>query len=126
MVDAIDPSKRLRLRFAEYSPLAQDLGETSGNPEPHPEMPDPSCKGGIVRWEEKGAAGGARAIFALNVDSTSLRVNPTVYATDDDGATFNRSLKVDTSGGYATINTNNANQIAAFYDYTPGEHPVCL
>ena len=79
-----------------------------------------------MRWEEKGAAGGARAIFALNVDSTSLRVNPTVYATDDDGATFNRSLKVDTSGGYATINTNNANQIAAFYDYTPSEHQVWL
>ena len=31
------------------------------------------------------------------------------------GKTFDRKLKIDTSGGYATINLNNANQLARFH-----------
>ena len=103
-----------------------DLGETWVNPTPHPEMPDPSCKGGIVRWVGNATAGASlppgsptEALFALNVASTSLRVDPTIYASLDNGATFSRSLKIDTSGGYSTVNVNNANEIVAFYDYAP-------
>jgi hypothetical protein len=40
-----------------------------------------------------------------------------VYASVDDGKTFDKKLKIDTSGGYATISTNNANDIVVFYDY---------
>ena len=52
--------------------ISSDLGMTWENATAHPEMPDPSCKGGIVRWAgEKGQ----RALFATNPDSYSFRVN---------------------------------------------------
>lgn len=49
----------------------------------------------------------------------TVRVNQTVFASTNGGKTFDRKLKIDTSGGYATINLNNANQLAVFYDFTP-------
>jgi hypothetical protein len=40
-----------------------------------------------------------------------------VYASTNNGKSFDRKLKIDTSGGYGTINLNNANQIAVLYDF---------
>jgi hypothetical protein len=96
---------------------SDDLGMTWTNATGHPEMPDPSCKGGIVRWTSGKT--GKRALFAINADSTALRVRETIFASVDDGKTFPRKLQIDTSGGYSTINLNNANMLAAFYDYSP-------
>ena len=69
-----------------------------------------------MRWKGEG---GQKALFATNPDSYSLRVNQTVFASTNNGISFDRKLRIDTSGGYATINLNNANQIAVFYDFTP-------
>jgi hypothetical protein len=99
--------------------LSEDLGETWVHPTPHPEMPDPSCKGGIVRYE--GKAG--KALFAINprheMLPQDLRVNTTIYASVDNGRRFNASLRVDTSGGYSTIQVTAGGLIAGFYDYSP-------
>ena len=100
---------------------SDDLGLTWTNATGHPEMPDPSCKGGIVRWTAAGDTG-KRALFAIGVDSTALRVKETIFASLDDGKTFPHKLQIDTSGGYSTINLNNANMLAAFYDYSPDGH----
>ena len=75
-----------------------------------------TSSGGIVRWQ---GSNGQQALFATNPDSHSFRVNQTVFASTNNGKTFDRRLKIDTSGGYATINLNNANQLAVFYDYAP-------
>ena len=119
-------------RMCRVTYTSDDLGETWAEPIPHPEMPDPSCKGSITRWEgheQRQSQGGntstargtkgRQALFASNVDSYTWRVNQTVYASTDDGNTFDKKLKIDTSGGYAAINTNNANDIVVFYDYSP-------
>ena len=52
------------------------------------------------------------------MDSTTLRVNQTIFGSTDDGKTFPHKLQIDTSGGYSTINLNNANQLAAFCEST--------
>ena len=89
--------------------VSTDLGITWGNITAHPEMPDPRCKGGIVRW---AGANGQRALFAINPASLSSRVNETISASVDDGVSFSyRKLCIDSSGGYGTINLNSASTL---------------
>ena len=67
---------------------------------------DPRCKGGIVRWVGKD---GQKALFAVNPASLTSRVNETIFASVDDGLSFShRKLRIDSSGGYGTINLNSA------------------
>ena len=85
-------------------PTFATTGQTWIDPTPHPEMPDPSCKGGITRWSGAVSGKTQQALFATSVGSTTLRVNQTVYASTNGGKSFDTKLKIDTSGGYGTIN----------------------
>ena len=76
----------------------------------HAEMPDPSCKGGIVR----GAGG---ALFAVGADSESLRVHDSIWASLDDGVSFPHKLRVDSSGGYSTVQMTDSGMVASVYEY---------
>lgn len=50
--------------------VSEDMGASWINATAHPEMADPSCKGGIIRWQ---GSDGQQALFATNPDSHTLR-----------------------------------------------------
>jgi hypothetical protein len=88
------------------------LGKTWSNGTLHPEMADPGCKGGIVR----GAGG---VLFAVGADSESLRVHDSIWASVD-GITFPHKLRVDSSGGYSTVQITKSGRVASVYEYAGG------
>ena len=82
-----DGVKNCRMMYS-----SDDLGATWSNGTLHPEMADPGCKGGIVRYSgprvdntSTGADANVNALFAVGTDSTTLRVNDTLWASLDDG-----------------------------------------
>ena len=85
-------------------------------------QPDPSCKGSITRWVGDVNGKQQQVLFATNPASTTLRVNQTVYASTNNGKSFDIKFRIDTSGGYGAINVNNANQLVVFYDYFPAQN----
>jgi hypothetical protein len=60
-------------------------------------------------------------LFAVGTDSTTLRVNDTVWASLDDGKTFDKKLKLDTRGGYNTVQMVEGGQIGVVYVAAPPE-----
>ena len=76
-------------------------------------MADPSCKGGIVR----GADG---VLFAVGADSQSRRVHDSIWASHDDGVSFPHKLRVDSSGGYSTVQITESGRVASVYEYAGG------
>ena len=75
-----------------------DLGLTWGNGTAVPQIPDPSCKGGIGSWVR------GKALVAVNSDSLSDdRVNCTVYLSKDNGRSWPQKLQVSSDCGYSTV-----------------------
>ena len=54
---------------------------------------------------------GHRALFAVGMDSTTLRLNDTVWASVDDGRSFGAKLLLDRRGGYNTVQVTAAGMI---------------
>jgi hypothetical protein len=77
-------------------------------------MADPSSKGGIVRYDGKGG----KALFAVGADSTQVRVDNTIWWSQNDGKSFDRKYRVDESGGYSTVGlTGKSGMLANLYEY---------
>ena len=93
---------------------SEDLGQTWSAGTLHPEMPDPSCKGGIVRH---ATASGGGVLFAVGADSESLRVHDSIWASLDDGVSFPHKLRVDSSGGYSTVQMTASGLVASVYEF---------
>lgn len=87
----------------------------------HPELPDPSCKGGIVRWDrEQQENESIGVLFAVGAASSEyaggVRTNTTLSWSTDDGVSFASHLQVDPSGGYATVQITGAGKVAVLYE----------
>ena len=94
-----------------------DLGTSWGNGTFHPELPDPSCKGGIARWNGDNTSKGA--LFAVGAASSKfaggVRTNTTL-SWSTDGLSFPGRLQLDDSGGYSTVQITGEDRIAALYE----------
>ena len=95
----------------------------------HPELPDPSCKGGVARWDRDqegngagtgNANGSVGVLFAVGAASSKyaggVRTNATLSWSTDDGVSFPGRLQLDPSGGYATVQITSTGQVAALYE----------
>jgi hypothetical protein len=80
-----------------YQSFSDDDGATFHSFAPIPSIPDPGCKGGTCAWPAE------KALLVTNVDSTSKRVNVTLRASFDDGATWPHSMLISGPGGYSDV-----------------------
>ena len=76
-----------------------DGGATWDGPQPVPALPDPSNAGGIAGWTTRSR----RALLFSNTNSQSSRVNVTLRASDDAGATWPYEALVSGPGGYSDV-----------------------
>eukprot|EP01046_Picozoa_sp_COSAG06_P000442 COSAG06_NODE_12_length_35417_cov_270.698992_24_plen_491_part_00 len=113
-----DVNHQCRLTFT-----SDDLGRSYSNGTYHPEMPDPSCKGGIVRWDRPSrgnSSSNSGALFAVGAASSAaaggVRTNATLSWSTDDGVSFPGRLQLDPSGGYATIQITGGGMVAALFE----------
>ena len=107
-----DTNHQCRLMYT-----STDLGTSWGNGTFHPELPDPSCKGGIARWNGDSTSKGA--LFAVGAASSKyaggVRTNTTL-SWSTDGLSFPGRLQLDDSGGYSTVQITGEDRIAALYE----------
>ena len=78
-----------------------DGGATWQGLAPVPELPDPSCKGGIVAW----AGGGGAALVQSSCGSQAARVNLTLRVSMDGGASWpaERQVLLSAAAGYSDV-----------------------
>ena len=84
-----------------------DGGATWQGLAPVPELPDPSCKGGIAAWAGGGAggAGGIAALVQSSCGSQSARVNLTLRVSVDGGVSWpaERQVLLSAAAGYSDV-----------------------
>lgn len=100
--------------------VSENLGKTWSVGRLHPEMADPSCKGGVVRHPSRRAGGGGGVLFAVGADNESERVHDSIWASVDDGTSFPHKLRVDSSGGYSTVQMTESGLVASVYEDAGG------
>ena len=107
-----DGNHQCRLMFT-----SDNLGESWSPGTYHPELPDPSCKGGIVRWDKGSNSSVLFAVGAASsTDAGGVRTNATLSWSVDDGASFPGRLQLDATGGYTTIQLTSTGKVAALYE----------
>lgn len=83
--------------------VSDDGGETWGPVRYQPQLVTPVCQGSII--SHKGPSDKAPALYFSGPGSETARVNGTIRASDDDGATFSRvlDLGIPTTFGYTGL-----------------------
>merc|ERR550514_2698362 len=90
---------------------------------PVPALPDPTNKGGVSRWD-----GGLLFVnTAVDGNCTEGRVNVTLRASFDDGATWSQpGLLVSEPGGYSDVVVSNGSLAAVIYENATCEISIAL
>ena len=73
--------------------ISHDGGETFGEIRRHPDLVTPTCEASLISFQNQ--------LLFSGPYSTTSRHNLTILASDDDGATFKRSLQLLPAGVYA-------------------------
>jgi hypothetical protein len=104
------------LKHCRATALSSDGGETWGMMQPT-DIPDPMCKGSIVRWPS------AKAFVLSNVFSVSARGNLSVSLSRNNGASFDSHAVVFSgASGYSALDVSD-DGIATVLFERGGKHP---
>ncbi|MBA4020656.1 MAG: exo-alpha-sialidase [Pirellula sp.] len=97
-----NPNGKPELAGRRITAVSSDAGLTWSEPTLADALVEPTCQAGLIRLAKPSADGHARLIFT-NPASKTARTHMTIRLSDDDGATWPRSLLLEAgSSGYSS------------------------